>query len=116
MDIEGAEEFIFALNQDLSYLNRLNGIAYEIHSLRGMELLNLQLSKLGLRTSKVYYENDYINNILRGFLRHPVVFTSLYRGNLLNLLGRVSRKKNFSAKPNDTFEPGMQYAWREDAI
>ena len=116
MDIEGAEEFVFALNQDLSYLSKLNGIAYEIHSRRGMDLLNLQLLKLGLKPSKVFYENDYIYNIWRGFLRHPVVFISLYRGNLLNLAGRVSNKKKYFPEPHGAFEPGMQYAWRGDAV
>ena len=47
MDMEGGEEFVFALNQDISYLDILNGIAYDIHSREGLELLTGQLVKLG---------------------------------------------------------------------
>ena len=116
MDIEGGEEFVFALNQDLSYLDKMNGIAYEIHSLNGLVLLNDQLVKLGLIPSKVFYENDYVHNIWKGFLKHPVVFISLYRGSLLNLAVRVSKTRCFSSEPNSNFEPGMQYAWRDHFV
>ena len=40
MGIEGREEFVFGLNQDLSYMDKMNRIAYEIHSRQGLEPLN----------------------------------------------------------------------------
>lgn len=115
MDIEGGEEFVFALDQDLSYLDKLNGIAYEIHSRKGLEILNRQLAKLGLRPSKIFYENDFIHDIWKGFLKHPAVFISLYRGSLLKLAERVSRNRSISPELDSEFEPGMQYAWRNNA-
>ena len=116
MDIEGGEEFVFALNQDLSYLDKMNGIAYEIHSREGLELLNVQLVKLGFRPSKIFYEHDFIHDIWRGFLRHPIIFSKLYKGSLLNIAGRVLDKRNSSSELECAFEPGMQYAWKDDAV
>jgi FkbM family methyltransferase len=116
MDIEGGEEFVFALNQDLSYLDKMNGIAYEIHSREGLELLNGQLVKLGFRPSKVFYEHDFIHDIWRGFLRHPIIFSKLYTGSLFNIAGRILDKRNSTSELECAFEPGMQYAWRDDTV
>jgi len=59
MDIEGGEEFIFARNQNLSYLKGLKGMAYEIHSANGIVLLNARLNDIGLKPSSVYLERDF---------------------------------------------------------
>ena len=71
MDIEGGEEYIFAINQNLSYLNKIRGMAYEIHSSAGLNLLNSQLFKLGLKPGKIYYDNDFRNKIIKRFLKPP---------------------------------------------
>lgn len=113
MDIEGGEEYIFDTGQDLSYLQFCKGIAYEVHSMRGLTLLNNRLASLGLNPSRIYYENDFIYNIWKGFLSHPKVFVSLYRGRLLSFARRVSERKDKTMNTNKDFEPGMQYAWRQ---
>lgn len=112
MDIEGGEESLFAENQDLIYLNKLSGMAYEIHSRNGFNLINNQLSKLGLKTGKVYLDNDFKKQILKGFLKHPALFIKLYRGHLFGVASRVLVKKNSTIEPDGDFEIGMQYAWR----
>ena len=94
----------------------MNKKAYEIHSLEGLELLNGQLVKLSIRTSKIFYEHDFIHDIWRGFLKHPIIFSKLYKGSLLNIAGRILDKRNSSSELECAFEPGMQYAWRDDTV
>ena len=112
MDIEGAEEFIFAKDQDISYLKGIRGIAYEIHSRSGLEILNTQLSKLNLPPSPVYYEHDFLRKLLKESIKHPVLIITLYREFLPKLALRVL-KGNPTMESSDHFEPGMQYAWRD---
>lgn len=112
MDIEGGEEYLFATNQNLSYLNKLSGVAYEIHSQEGLNLLNSQLTKFGLKPGKVHHDYDFQKKILTGFLKHPILFMKLYRGHLFSLARRILEKKNSIMKADEEFEPGMQYAWR----
>ena len=112
MDIEGGEEFLFALDQDLSYLNKLKGIAYEIHSADGFSLLNSQLIKLGFKVGKVQHDNNFKKNIFIGFFNHPMLFIRLYRGRMISVAKRVLLKRNSRTNENCEFEPGMQYAWK----
>lgn len=76
MDIEGREELVFALDQNLNFLDKMKGILYEIHSRKGLGLLNKQFVRIGLRPSRIFYESDFANNTFRGFLRHPVLLHS----------------------------------------
>ena len=89
----------------------MNGIVYEIHTMTGLDLLNRQLVKIGLRPSRIFYENDFAKNLWKGFLRHPVILTSLYKSSLLNVAGRVVKRKSVTNE-SDAFEPGMQCAFR----
>ena len=104
---------ILNVNQDLSYLNKLSGMAYEIHSQAGLNLLNSQLTKLGLKPGKVHHDNDFKKEIFTGFLKHPTLFIKLYRSHLFGVARRVLTKKNSITKTDEEFEPGMQYAWRQ---
>ena len=113
MDIEGGEEFIFARDQDLSYLKGLKGIAYEIHSTKGMILLNARFNEIGLKPSPVYIERDFAKKIIIAFIIHPILVIRLYRSFLLRLSLRILKKRNPLVDSDDGFEPGMQYAFRE---
>ena len=113
MDIEGGEEFIFARDQDLSYLKGLKGMAYEVHSAKGMILLNARLNDIGLRPSPVYLERDFEKKIIIAFIIHPILVIRLYRSFLLRLSLRILKKRNPPVDSDHGFEPGMQYAFRE---
>lgn len=88
-------------------------MAYEIHSSAGLNLLNSQLFKLGLKPGKIYYDNDFRNKIIKRFLKHPVLFTKLFHSRLLSLTFKVLKTKRSHTKSDKEFEPGMQYAWRD---
>ena len=113
MDIEGGEEFIFARDQDLSYLKGLKGIAYEIHSTKGMILLNARFNEIGLKPSPVYLERDFAKKVIIAFIKHPILVIRLYRSFLLRLSLRILKKRNPPVDSDHGFEPGMQYAFRE---
>lgn len=112
MDIERGEEFLFAVNQDLSYLTKLSGIAYEIHSQAGLNLFNSHLTRLGLKPGKVHHDNDFKKETFTGFHKHPTLSIKLYRGYLFRVARRVLEKKNSIMKADEEFGPGIQYAWR----
>ena len=113
MDIEGGEEFIFARDQDLSYLKGLKGMAYEVHSAKGMILLNARFNEIGLKPSPVYIERDFAKKVIIAFIKHPILVIRLYRSFLLRLSLRILKKRNPPVDSDHGFEPGMQYAFRE---
>ncbi len=113
MDIEGAENLIFATASTSAILSTTKLIAVEVHDLEGLRLVQNRLRSEGYSViGQARPEGDFLFSSLRGAARRPDVVLGLYGSEGVTVALRILSGAFLRGQKPKVKLPGLVYAMR----
>ena len=114
-DIEGAEKYLFRDPRIQQVLENVDALAMEVHEQHVYLSIREKLMENGFSVSGIHYENDYMRNIAKNFVKSRFLPLRLYGKEIFKigsrvLTGTLRRRTLTKGDTLTTFEPGVVFA------